>query len=310
MSKTRRGWGVLIGIRLVVGYVFILPWLVGFLVFQVAPMMASLYLSFTSYKIVSRPVWIGLENFVRMFTDDERFSKSMQVTLLYVAAAVPLKIIVALTVAVLLDRDTSASGLYRSLFYLPSLIGGSIVVAVLWRELFGLNGAINAVLRALGIPSRVAWVADPRTAIWVLIALSAWQFGSSMLIFAAGLKQIPVTYREAARIDGAGPVRRFFSITLPLLTPIIFFNVVMQIIASFITFTSAYIITQDVRTGVAGGPLDSTLLYVLYMYQRAFQWFEMGYAASLAWVLLALMAGTTALIFRSSTLWVHYEGKE
>lgn len=296
--------------RNVVGYVFILPWLIGFFAFQVVPMLGSLYLSFTSYKVVSAPVWIGFDNFTRMFGGDERFWKSVSVTLFFVVAAVPLRLAFALLVAILLDKDTKPAGLYRSLFYLPSLIGGSVVVAVLWKELFGLNGAINSIIKALGLGSGISWISDPRSAIWVLITLNVWQFGSSMLIFVAGLKQIPETYYEAAKIDGASGLRRFFSITLPLLTPIIFFNLIMMLISSFMSFTSAYIITSAGPTATPGGPLDSTLLYVLYMYLRAFQWFEMGYSSAMAWVLLIVVGAVTALIFKSSSLWVHYEVKE
>lgn len=287
----------------VVGYLFILPWLIGFFTFEVIPVVTSFFLSFTSYKIVSDPVWIGFDNFVRMFADDQRFWTSVQVTFLFVFIAVPLKLLFALLVALLLNRETRPAGVYRSLYYLPSLVGGSVVVAVLWKEIFGLHGAVNSLLGAVGIPAATSWIGDPTSALWVLVSLSVWQFGSSMLIFVAGLKQIPLTYYEAARVDGASALRAFFAVTLPLLTPIVFFNLIMTVISSFMAFTSAYIIT-------GGGPLDSTLFYVLYMYQRAFQWFEMGYSSAMAWVLLLVIGTATALIFKSSSLWVHYEAKE
>ena len=300
-----RSWGVRSWLERpqVAGYVFILPWILGFLAFQVIPIVVSFWLSFTSYKVVSEPVWIGLDNFTRMFFEDELFWKSVLVTLLFVFVSVPLRLLFGLLVAVLLNRETKPAGVYRSLVYLPSLVGGSVVVAVLWKELFGINGALNSLLGIVGLNTGFSWIGDPSSALWVLVSLSVWQFGSSMLIFVAGLKQIPVTYYEAARCDGASAFRQFRQITLPLLTPIIFFNLIMTVISSFMAFTSAYIIT-------GGGPMDSTLFYVLYMYQRAFKWFEMGYSSAMAWVLLVVMGAATALIFKSSSKWVYYEAKE
>jgi multiple sugar transport system permease protein len=190
-------------------------------------------------------------------------------------------------------------------YYIPSIVGGSIAVAVMWRRLFMADGAINAMLNAVGIESTRSWIGDPRTALGTLVILAAWQFGSSMLIFLAGLKQIPNTYYEAADIDGAGPVAKFFRITIPHMTPIIFFNLVMQMVHGFTVFTQAFVVS-----GGTGDPLNNTLVYALYMYRRAFRYSEMGYASALAWVLVMIIGFFTILIFRSSSFWVYYESKE
>jgi multiple sugar transport system permease protein len=286
----------------VAGYVFILPWVIGFFVFTIIPIFSSLYLSFTTYNLTSSPKWTGLQNYDRMFTDDPLFYKSIMVTLYYVVFAVPLKVGFALMVAFLLHRKSRAANLYRSVFYLPSLIGGSVAVSLVWKDIFSIHGTINSLLNIIGIKG-VQWLGDPRYAIWTLIAMTVWQFGSSMIIFAAGLKQIPDMYYEAARIDGASRFQSFIYITLPALSPIIFFNLVMQMISGFMTFTQAFLITL-------GGPLDSTLFFALYLYRRAFAYFDMGYASSMAWVLLIIIAAVTALIFKSSKYWVYYESKE
>jgi multiple sugar transport system permease protein len=190
-------------------------------------------------------------------------------------------------------------------FYAPSIVGGSVAVAVMWREIFGGRGLVNSLLRMVGIETTLEWLGDPRTAIWTLILLAVWQFGSPMLIFLAGLKQIPQELYESASIDGASPPRRFFSITIPMLSPIIFFNLILQIIAGFTSFTQAFILTNG-----TGAPLDTTLLYTLYVYLRAFRSLEMGYGSGMAWVLLVVIAAATALVFKSSPYWVHYESKE
>lgn len=192
---------------------------------------------------------------------------------------------------------------YRTVYYVPSLIGGSIAVAMMWKEIFGTNGAINGLLGAIGLPDDTPWLGDTRTAIWVLIILTVWQFGSSMVIFAAGLKQIPETYYEAARIDGASTWKMFLHITLPSLSPVIFFNLVMQIISGFMTFTQSFVIT-------VGGPLDSTLFYALYVYQESFQYMDMGYGCAMSWVLLVIIGIVTGIIFKTSDRWVFYESKK
>jgi multiple sugar transport system permease protein len=285
------------------GYLFISPWLVGFFALTFIPIAASLVLGFTNYDILSgTPKWVGLKNFETMFLRDPRYWNAVRATLTFAFTSVPLKLAFALAVAIVLTNARRFVGVYRAIYYAPSIVGGSIAVAVMWREIFGNQGLFNALLAIFGLPGRV-WLGDPDTAIWTLILLAVWQFGSPMLIFLAGLKQIPAEYYEAAAIDGAGPLSKFRYITLPLLTPVVFFNLVMQIIYGFLTFTQAYIVT-------GGQPLDTTLFYNLYVFIRAFQTFNMGYGAAMAWVLLLVIASCTALIFRSSRYWVFYETQE
>ena len=284
------------------GYLFIAPWLIGFAVFTLMPILASFYLAFTKYDTMSPPVWQGLENF-RSMVQDTRYWSSVKATLYYVMTAIPLRLVFALAVAMLLNSDRRGVSAYRAMFYAPSIVGGSVAVAVMWRQVFGTQGLVNFIMAFLGI-SPVIWLGNPNTAIWTLITLAAWQFGSPMLIFLAGLRQIPPPLYEAASIDGAGPVAKFLNVTLPMLSPVLFFNLVMQTINGFIAFTQALIVTDN------GRPLDTTLLYVLYVYQRAFQNLQMGYGAAMAWVLLIVIAFVTWLLFKSSSRWVFYESKE
>lgn len=288
----------------VVGYVFTAPFIIGFLVFTLFPILSSLYYSFTEYNLMEPPHWIGLGNYEKMFQDDDKLIKSLQVTFTYVFASVPLRLCFALAVAMLLNRAMRGIGIYRSTFYLPSLIGGSVAVSIMWVQIFGDKGLLNSLLGLIGIHKDTSWIGSPETALGTLVALSVWQFGSSMLIFLAGLKNIPSTYYEAADVDGANRFHRFFKITIPLLSPIILFNLIMQTIAAFMTFTPAYIISRG-----EGGPLDNTLLYSLYLYRRAFVFFEMGYASAMAWVMLLIVGIITFVIFKSSVYWVHYESK-
>lgn len=288
----------------ITGYVFSAPFVLGFLIFTLYPILSSLYYSFTNYNLMEAPRWLGIGNYERLFLEDDKIGKSFQVTFTYVFASVPLRLIFALFVAMILNTATKAVGLYRSAFYLPSLIGGSVAVAIMWQQIFGDKGLVNSALSLFGIHSTTSWIGNPSTALWTLIALSIWQFGSSMIIFLAGLKNIPRDYYEAASVDGANAVYRFFKITLPMLSPIILFNLTLQTISAFLTFTPAYIISRG-----EGGPLDQTLLYSLYLYRKAFSHFEMGYASALAWIMLIIVGILTLLIFRSSTRWVHYESK-
>ena len=237
-----------------------------------------------------------------MFANDPLYWKSVKATFYYVFAAVPLRLLFALIVALLLCRDTKGIGVYRSALYIPSLIGGSVAVAVMWRRIFEAEGILNATLGLLGIESNIAWLGHPTYTIWTIIILGAWQFGSPMLIFLAGLKQIPDMYYESAVIDGAGWFRRFFYITLPLLTPIIFFNLVMQLISGFMIFTQGLIIT-------GGGPLNTTLFYALYLYRNAFQFGKMGYGCAMAWIMLAVVGLFTLILFKTSNYWVYYEAE-
>lgn len=287
----------------VAGYVFIFPFIIGFLLFSAVPILISLVLSFTQYDVLGTPQFIGLDNYIRMFTADPKVWKTFGVTFFYAIVSVPLKLIMALLVALLFQRTTRFSGFMRGVYYLPSIMGGSIAVAVLWRQLFASDGVVNSILSFLGLPGDIAWLGRKDTAIWTLIILSVWQFGSSMLIFLAGLQQVPKSLYEAATVDGCSKVKQFFKITLPMLTPVLFFNLVQQTINAFMAFTQSFIITN-------GGPRDSTRFYSVYQYQRAFEFHEMGYASAMAWFMLLVIGILTAMIFKSSTKWVYNESKE
>ena len=281
------------------GYFFTLPFIIGFFMFLVVPMGMSLYYSFCDYNILSPPVFTGLENFKHML-QDATFFKTLKVTFFFAFVSVPLKLLFALFVAMLLLKNSKLSGFYRAAYYLPSIIGCSVAVSVLWKRMFSSDGVINSLLQAVGVNCSVSWLGNTSTAIWVLILLVVWQFGSSMLIFLSALKQIPSSLYEAAMVDGSGSVYRFFKITLPLLTPTIFFNLVMQTISGFLAFTQCYIITE-------GKPLNSTLLYTVYMYQQSFEFYNTGYGAALAWVMLAVIGLITLALFATKKFWV-YEG--
>jgi multiple sugar transport system permease protein len=282
-------------------YVFLTPWFVGLVLITAGPVLVSLYLAFTDYAILTAPNWVGMKNFVNMFIGDKRYWNSVQVTLQYVFFSVPMILVFALALAVFLNRGLRGLALYRSVFYVPSLIGASVAIAFLWRQIFGREGVLNVVLAWFGIQGK-SWVGTPSTATWVLIILAVWTFGASMVIFLAALRQIPEELYEAASIDGAGAVKKFTYITLPQLTPVIFFNLILLIIRSFQTFTQASVVSLG-----TGGPLDRTLLYTLYLYQRAFVQMDMGYSAAMAWVLLTAVALFTAFLFWTAKYWVFYE---
>jgi multiple sugar transport system permease protein len=282
------------------GYLFLLPWLIGLVVITIGPMIASLYLSFTNYSLIQAPKWIGLDNYARMLTD-ERLHNSLKVTFIYVLVSTPLQLAVALAIALLLNEGMRGLPFYRSVFYLPSMLGASVAIAVLWRQMFEVDGLVNQVLRLFGFEATTSWIGDPSTALWTIILLHIWTFGSPMVIFLAGLRQIPGMYYEAASVDGASKWSQFRKITLPLLSPIIFFNLVLQIINAFQAFTQAYVVSNG-----TGGPSDSTMFYTLYLYQKGFVQFQMGYAAAMAWLLLVIIAAFTAINFYLSKKWVFY----
>jgi multiple sugar transport system permease protein len=284
------------------GYLFLAPWLLGFFGLTLGPALASLYLSFTDFDLLREPNFVGASNYARILANDPKFLSAMRVTFLYVGLAVPLKLAFALGVAMLLNKGIRGLPFYRAMFYLPSLLGASVAIAVLWRQLFAGNGLFNQFLSLFGIQGP-SWISNPDYSLYTLVALSVWQFGSPMIIFLAGLRQIPKDVYEAAEIDGAGKRQQFWKITLPLLTPVVFFNGVVQTIDAFKAFTPAFIIS-----GGTGGPIDSTLFYTLYLYQEAFAYFRMGYAAALAWILVLIIAMFTAFAFLSSRYWVHYDG--
>lgn len=285
----------------VAGYLFLAPWLVGLVVITIGPMLASLYLAFTDYSLLAPPEWVGLDNFARMI-GDTRLHTSLRVTFTYVLVGTPLQLALALGIAVLLNQGMKGLPFYRSVFYLPSLMGSSVAIAVLWRQIFGTTGLVNQFLTMIGVQSPPGWIADPDTALGTIILLHIWTFGSPMIIFLAGLRQIPTMYYEAASVDGASKWTQFWQITMPLLSPIIFFNLVLQIIGAFQSFTQAFIVS-----GGTGGPSDSTLFFTLYLYQRGFSQFQMGYASAIAWLLLIIIAVFTVLNFIASKYWVFYD---
>ena len=310
--------------RNAVAYMFLLPWLIGFLVFTLYPMLYSLYLGFTDYDFTKpgSTKWIGLGNYMKMFGSvfgvrdftaatgevmrvDPYYLKSLSVTFIYVFVSVPLKLVFALFVAMLMSQKLRFLSFYRAVYYIPTLLGGSVAIAVLWRKIFEKDGLFNGMLGALGFTNLPGWITNPKYALYPLILLTVWQFGSSMIIFLAGIKQIPVDYYEAASIDGANRAKQFFSITIPSLTPIILFNLIMQMISAFQAFTQAYIIG-----GGKGGVMNSTLFYTLYLYIQGWTYHEMGYASAMAWVLLLIIGILTAVIFKTSNSWVSYGSGE
>lgn len=304
MKKTdnsgRTAWSRFLYNNNTVGYIFASPFILGFLIFTIIPMLSSLYYSCTDYNMIEKETWIGLQNYVRLF-HDERFLNSVKVTLEYVLFSVPLKLAFALFIAFLLTRPSKAVSFYRSLYYLPSLIGGSVAVALVWKELFARKGLINTNLAKLGIDT-VNWFGNMSTAKWPIILMTVWQFGSSMLIFAAGLKEIPSSYYEAAKIDGANGWQMFWKITMPCLSPIILFNLIMQLISSFMVFTQAFVIT-------GGGPNDATMYYALYVYKQGINNRNMGYASAMSWVMLVIMSVITLIVFKTSNHWVFNESE-
>ncbi|GAA2205374.1 sugar ABC transporter permease [Nonomuraea monospora] len=299
LQRMRRGSGGTLGGKKdnKAAAAFLAPWFVGLLLVTAGPIAASFVLGFTDYNLIQPPVFNGLDNWTRMLSDT-RLHHALGVTLLYVVVSVPLQLALALALALVLDRGLRGLAFYRSAFYLPSLLGSSVAIAVLWKQIFGADGLVNQVL---GIEGQ-GWISNPDTALGTLIVLNVWTFGAPMVIFLAGLRQIPVMYYEAAATDGAGKWTQFRRITIPLLSPIVFFNLVLQVIHAFQSFTQAFVVS-----GGSGGPSDSTLFYTLYLYQRGFGNFDMGYASALAWLLLVIIAGFTAVNFWAAKFWVNYD---
>ena len=301
--KERKSFQAFVHKESTAGFIFSLPFILGFLMFMAIPMGLSLYYSFCKYDIQTAPQWIGLDNYIRIFTKDTVFTKALGVTCYFALVGTPLKVIFALIVALILNHNSKAIGLYRAVYYLPSIIGGSVAVAILWRRVFESNGTLNAILSNI-FPGMAGynWFSEG-PAIWVLIILTVWQFGSSMLIFLSSLKQIPRELYEAADVDGATKPRQFWTVTLPLLTPTIFFNLVQQTINSFLAFTQSKLITN-------GAPRNSTLFYTVYQYNKAFPASgksQMGYASALAWIMLVIVSLVTVFLFWSRKKWV-YDG--
>ncbi len=292
------------GERAGIAYLFLSPWVIGAVLLTIGPMLASLYLSFTDYDLFTTPSFVGFDNYARLFTQDAHFMNAVWATVKFVVFSVPVQLVAALAVAMLLNRASRVQGLYRSAFYAPSLLGASVAVALVWRAMFSADGAADQVLSIFGIRTG-GWVTDPDLALLVLVLLGIWQFGAPMVIFLAGLKQIPGELYDAASVDGAGWWRRFWSVTVPMLSPVIFFNLVLDTIRAFQVFNAAFVVSNG-----TGGPGDSTLFYTLYLWQKGFVDFKMGYASAMAWVLLLGIALVTALIFRSARSWVHYGGED
>ncbi|MFY1623038.1 carbohydrate ABC transporter permease [Micromonospora sp. WMMD735] len=289
------------------GYVFLSPWLIGLMGVTAIPMLLSLWLSFTNYDILtplSEVQWVGLANYERMFTADPSYWHAVRVTVTFALVAVPLKLAAALGVALLLNRAWRGVGLFRALFYLPSLLGGSVALAIVWVNMFNRDGAFNSFLALFGIEG-LPWVSDPDWALQTLMVLAIWQFGAPMVIFLAGLKQVPGELYEAASVDGAGRVRQFWHVTLPMLSPVIFFNLVLETINGFQGFTAAFVLSNG-----TGGPVDSTLMYTLKLYISGFTDLEMGYASAMAWVFLLAIGLITVVFFSTGRFWVHYSDGE
>ena len=273
-------------------FVFLAPWIIGFLVFQAYPFLASAVYSFTDLSMLKEYKFIGLKNYQQIFTRDQNFVQSMKVTVIYVLVSVPLKLAFALFIAMLLNMKVKGIGIFKTLYYLPSILGGSVGIAILWRFLFNKSGFVNLLFSKIGLPA-VDWLGSPKVSLLTISLLAVWQFGSSMILFLAALKQIPRDLYEAAQVDGAGRVRIFFTITLPMITPIVLFNIVMQMINAFQEFSAPFLITK-------GGPLKATYLYGLMLYDTAFTYLKMGYASALSWIMFIIIMILTALIFKSS----------
>ncbi|WP_141309345.1 carbohydrate ABC transporter permease [Streptomyces spinoverrucosus] len=282
------------------GYLFMSPWIAGFLLLTAGPMVASLYFAFTDYNLFTAPKWIGFDNFTKMF-EDPRWQKSVEVTAKYVVIGTPLKLLLALGVALLLAQSRRGQGFYRAAFYAPSLIGASVSVGFVWRALFSDDAIVDRTQSLFGMDVG-GWVGNADWILYCLVALTVWQFGAPMVIFLAGLKQVPRELYEAAEVDGAGPLRRFWSITLPMISPVLFFNVLLETIHSFQIFGSAYVVSNT-----SCGPADATLVYTCYLYQKGFKEAQMGFASAMAWMLLLAVALVTAVLFWSQKRWVHYE---
>ena len=283
-------------------YAFITPWVIGFVVFTVGPMLASLYFSLTDYDIVSAPRWVGLRNYVNMFHDN-LFWHSLSVTFRYAVIALPLGLITSYLMAVLLNQKVRGINIWRTVYFLPSVVAG-VAVALLWGRIFDPKfGILNPFLEKFGI-NGPGWLSDPQWAVPALVIMGLWSVGGNIIIYLAGLQGVPTDLYDAAKVDGATAWQRFRYVTLPMTTPVIFYNLILGLIGTFQYFTEVYVLTNG-----SGEPARSTLFYNLYLYQNAFRYFHMGYASTMAWVLFVIVLAFTLLIFRSSDAWVYYEGQ-
>jgi multiple sugar transport system permease protein len=288
-------------------YVFISPWLIGFVFLTLGPMIASFYFSFSDYNIISSPKWVGFQNYIDLF-QDELFWQSVKVTLYFALLALPSGLIFGFVLAVLLNQDIPFVKIWRTIYFLPSVIAG-VSVTVLWLMVFNPHsGILNNILEAFGINNPPGWLWDPDWAIPSLVIMGLWGVGHTMIIYLAGLQGVPTDLYDAAKVDGATALRRFWHVTIPMMSPVIFYNLVLGLIGTFSYFTQAYVASTSTG-GAIGDPLRSTLFYNLYLYQNAFSYFEMGYASAMAWILFLIILGLTLMIFKSSSLWVYYEGE-
>jgi multiple sugar transport system permease protein len=298
-------------------YLFISPWLIGFVLFTIGPMLASLYFSFTDYNVVTSPTWVGLANYTKIFSGipeairthsseplgDPLFWKSLQVTLYYAMLALPLGLIISFFLAVLLNQKIPGVNIWRTIYFLPSVIAG-VAVTILWVRIFNPRvGILNPILEKFGIPGP-GWLTSPDWAVPALVIMSLWGIGGGMIIYLAGLQGVPTDLYDASKVDGANLFQRFRYVTFPMMTPVIFYELVLSLIATFQYFTEAYVASAG-----TGGPVRSTLFYNLYLYQNAFKYFDMGYASTMAWILFIIVLVLTLLVFRSSQYWVYYEGQ-
>ena len=281
-----------------VGLLYIAPWLLGFLIFQLYPFIASFCYSFTDYTLLNQPQFVGLKNYLTLFTTDKQFLSTMKITGFYALLSVPLKLAFALFIAILLNAKIKGIGIYRSLYYLPSILGGSVAVSVLWRVIFMKDGMINHFIGLLGL-GPVNWLTDAKLALITLSLLQVWQFGSAMVIFLAALKGIPAELYEAVSIDGSGKWNQFLHITLPQISSVVFFNLIMQSIQALQNFTSAFVIT-------GGGPMKRTYIIGMKLYDDAFRFYKVGYACAESWILFLVILALTLLVFKSSDAWVYY----
>ncbi|SDG83197.1 oligogalacturonide ABC transporter membrane protein [Vibrio xiamenensis] len=282
------------------GLAYLSPFIIGMIVFTAFPFVSSFLMSFTDYDLMTSPEFVGIENYRYMLAEDDIFWKSMSVTFLYVFLTIPVKLAFALFIAFILNFKLKGIGFFRTAYYIPSILGSSIAIAVLWRALFAIDGVLNGALGFIGLDP-INWLGEPSFALFSITLLRAWQFGSAMVIFLAALQNVPQSQYEAAMIDGASKWQMFMKVTVPLITPVIFFNFIMQTTQAFQEFTAPYVIT-------GGGPMKSTYLISLYIYETAFKFFDMGYASTLAWALFIVVAIFTSITFRSSKYWVFYSG--
>jgi multiple sugar transport system permease protein len=298
--RTARRYGSLRRREAIMGYVFAAPWIIGFVLFIAGPMLASITLSFTNWDLLSPIEFVGFSNYSKLLFNDPLLYQSLKVTSIYAFVSVPLQVVLGLVLAILLNQKIKALSFFRSIYYLPSVIGG-ISVAIMWRWILGTQfGMVNTLLSYVGIEGP-AWLGDPQWVLVSFIIMSLWGTGGAMLIYLGGLQGIPSELYEAADVDGAGPIPKFLRITVPMMTPVIFFNMIIGIIHALQEFVAPFVMT-------GGGPHNSSLFLVLYLYRNAFQLFQMGYASAIAWVLFIYIMILTALVVRSSAVWVYYEG--